>query len=174
MNGGWQTLTDASGHAFANQGVCVAYAMHHPVSLADLASSSLSGTLSVVGCPNFVGASFGATYPAKSPVGTVKLQTDDACIPFGTPGFPFVFSYSGTFTITTNVGTLSGAAGGQINNTIVYPWPSIPTVVPVTAELALTASSGTGLLTGITGTLDVSVQFDGLGSLGFVGSVSAA
>jgi hypothetical protein len=173
MNGGWLTLTDASGQPFANQGACIAYANHHPVRLADLASSSVTGTLSVVTCASFVGASFGATYPSSSAVGTVKLHTD-GCIPFGTPGFPFVFSYSGTFTITTNVGTLSGTVGGQINNTVIYPWPSIPVVVPVSAALALTATSGTGLFTGTTGTLDVSVQFDGLGSIGFVGSVSAA
>ena len=30
-NGGWQTLTDASGQPFGNQGQCIAYAIHHPI-----------------------------------------------------------------------------------------------------------------------------------------------
>ncbi len=32
-DGGWQTFTDASGQPFKNQGQCIAYAIHHPVSL---------------------------------------------------------------------------------------------------------------------------------------------
>ena len=47
-NGGWQTLTDASGQPFRNQGQCISYFIHHPVSLADLAGS-FSGTTSCRG-----------------------------------------------------------------------------------------------------------------------------
>ncbi len=32
-DGGWQTLTDASGRPFKNQGQCIAYAIHHRASL---------------------------------------------------------------------------------------------------------------------------------------------
>jgi len=172
LNSGWQTFTDASGKPFANQGLCIAFAIHHPVSLADLASSSVSGAFSVTDCPGLVGVSFGTTFSASSAVGTARLQTE-GCVPVGTPGFPFVFSYPGTFTITTNVGTLSGTVSGQINNMLVFVGTS-PTVAPVSAGLALTATSGTGLFTGTTGTLNVSIQFDGLSSLGFVGSISTS
>jgi hypothetical protein len=44
-NGGWQTLAGASGPAFTDEDECVTYAIHHPVSLAVVASSSpFSGT----------------------------------------------------------------------------------------------------------------------------------
>src|SRR5580700_6254092 len=105
MNGGWRTFTTASGQPFENQGQCVAYAIRHPVSLADLASSSVSGTLSAnigaLRC-SFVEATFSAQYPGSSAVGGVTLQTE-GCIPLGGGNFPFTFTYSGTFTITTAV-----------------------------------------------------------------------
>jgi hypothetical protein len=39
--GGWQSLTDGQGQPFRNQGQCISYAIHHPVSLSDL---TLKGT----------------------------------------------------------------------------------------------------------------------------------
>lgn len=44
MNDGWQTLTSASGQPFKNQGQCISYEIHDPVGLADVTSSSFSGT----------------------------------------------------------------------------------------------------------------------------------
>ena len=161
-DGGWQTLTDASGQPFKSQGQCISYFIHNPVSLADLASSSVSGTLSAntgTGGCSFVEASFRATYPGSSAVGTVTLQTD-GCIPLGGGNFPFTFTYSGTFTITTGVGTLTGTVAGFISNVIVQvPPPPDFNVVPVAATLTLTAVSGTGLFAGTTGTLNFGLQF---------------
>jgi len=81
-------------------------------------------------------------------------------------------SYSGTFTISTNVGSVSGTVAGQINNQTTSVVP--PDVGPVSADLTLTATSGTGVFTGTTGTLNVSLQFPTLGSVAFVGTVTAA
>jgi hypothetical protein len=171
MNGGWQTLTDPSGQPFKNQGQCIAYAILHPVSLADLASSSVSGTLSantgIVGC-SFLEANFSAAYPGTSAVGTATLQTH-GCIPLGGGNFPFTFAYAGTFTITTGVGTIAGTATGQIINSIVPP-PAPFNIVPVTATVTLTATSGTGLFTGTTGTLNLGLLFPDPPA--FVGSVT--
>jgi len=175
MNGGWQNITGASGQSFANQGQCIAYANHHPVTLADLANSSVSGALSPSGgCsdPNIGGFIFGATYPGSSAVGTVGLGVY-GCIPSGTPGYPLTMTYSGPFTITTNVGTLTGTDEGQINNTLI-PLPPVPLPFPQTVSLTLTVTSGTGLFTGTTGTLDVSVLLPHPGSLAFVASVTTA
>jgi hypothetical protein len=80
--------------------------------------------------------------------------------------------YSGTFSITTSVGTLSGTVVGQINNAVVSTVPPA-SVAPVTATLSLKATSGTGQFKRTKGTLNVSLQFPTLGSLGFVGSVTA-
>ncbi len=129
---GWHTLTDASGQPFKNQGQCISYAIHNPVSLADLAGS-FSGTTSFTfgtnGCV-LVEMVFDATYPGSSAVGSVTLHLD-GCVPFGPP-----FTYSGTFTITTSVGTLAGAAVGTANNLAGPP--------PFVFDLTLTVLSGTG------------------------------
>jgi hypothetical protein len=175
MNGGWRTFTTASGQPFENQGQCVAYAIRHPVSLADLASSSVSGTLSAnigaLRC-SFVEATFSAQYPGSSAVGGVTLQTE-GCIPLGGGNFPFTFTYSGTFTITTAVGALTGPVAGVITNVILPP-PPFGNVVPVAATLTLTATSGTGQFAGTTGTLNFGLQFPEPGSPAFVGSITPA
>jgi hypothetical protein len=145
-NGGWQSLTDGQGQPFRNQGQCISYAIHNPVSLADLAGS-FSGTTSFTfgtgGCP-FVEMVFDATYPGSSAVGAVTLHLD-GCIPFGPP-----FTYTGTFTITTSVGTLAGSAAGTANNLVGPP--------PFVFDLTLTVLSGTGAFAGTTGTINVSIQ----------------
>ena len=161
-DGGWQTLTDASGQPFKNQGQCISYFIHNPVTLADLASSSVSGTVisqeGPTGCSAFP-VTFNATYPGSSAVGTVTLQMV-GCIANGGPNFPFVLFFGGTFTITTGVGTLTGTVAGQITNVIVpVPPPPDFNIVPVTATFTLTATSGTGLFTGTTGTLNLDLQF---------------
>jgi hypothetical protein len=148
-NGGWQTLTDASGQPFRNQGQCISYFIHNPVSLADLAGS-FSGTQSLTfgtgGC-SFVEQLFDATYPGSSAVGSVNLHLD-GCVILGS--FPTV-TYAGTFTTATSAGTLSGNAAGPINNLLGSG--------PVDYELTLTVLSGTGTFAGTTGTIHVSVQW---------------
>jgi hypothetical protein len=148
-DGGWQTLTDASGQPFRNQGQCISYFIHNPVSLADLAGS-FSGTTSYAGgtggC-SLVEQIFDATYPGSSAVGSVTLHLD-GCVSVGSP-----FIYAGTFTIATSVGTLAGNANGPI-----YNLPASPTI-PVDFELTLSVLSGTGAFAATTGTIHVSVQW---------------
>jgi hypothetical protein len=86
-------------------------------------------------------------------VGSVTLHLD-GCI-LGVP-----FTYTGTFTITTSVGTLAGSTSGTANN-LAGPPPY---------DLTLTVVSGTGAYSGTTGTIDVSIQWLGGGSV--TGSVS--
>jgi hypothetical protein len=147
-DGGWQTLTDASGQTFKNQGQCISYFIHHPVTIADLAgtfSGTTSFTFGTGGCA-FVEQVFDATYPGSSAVGSVTLHLD-GCVMIGSP-----FTYTGTFAITTSAGTLSGNAAGPINN-VLSP--------PVDFELTLTVLSGTGAFAATTGTIHVSIQWSG-------------
>ena len=169
-NGSYILLSEAfsaGGSAFSS-GVNVTVA--NP-GLADLASSSVTGTISgssgTGGC-SFLEGIFTATYPGSSAVDTVTLQMD-GCIPGGGGNFPFTFTYSGTFTITTGVGTLTGTVAGQINNVITSP---VINVVPVTAALALTVTSGTGQFAGTTGTLNLGLQFPEPPA--FVGTITPA
>jgi hypothetical protein len=169
MNGGWKTLTDASGRPFKNQGRCIRYAIHHPVSLSDLAGS-LTGTASLVGVGpdecSFLDMSFDATYPGGSAVGTVTLQMH-GCVSLVFPPAPIPFG-PGEFAFTTSVGTLNGTAAGPITSVIVPPG----SLFPASATLTLMATSGTGQFTGMTGTLNASLQWPEPGSLSFIGTVS--
>lgn len=141
MNGGWQIRTDVSGLPFENQGQCIAYANHHAVSLADLASStpfSVTATSALTGCGN-AQVVFDAAYPGDASVGTVTLHVSGCVnLTLGT--------YEGTFTMTTEVGTLSGTATG-------------PTVLPPGNQLlTLQVDAGTGLFAGTTGSLAFSIS----------------
>ena len=148
-DGGWQTLTDASAQPFRNQGQCISYFIHNPVSLADL-TGSFSGTTSFTfgtgGCA-FVEQVFDATYPRSSAVGSVTVHLD-GCVPFGPP-----FTYRGTFTVTTSVGNLAGTAAGTANDLTGLP--------PFVFDLTLTVLSGTGAFAGTTGTISMSIQTNG-------------
>jgi hypothetical protein len=150
--GGWQSLTDGQGQPFRNQGQCISYAIHNPVSLTDLAGS-FSGTTSFTfgtgGCA-FVEQFFDATYLGSSAVGSVTLHLD-GCVTIGAPS-----TYTGTFTIATSVGTLAGNANGPIYNVPVFGPPPFP--VP-DFELTLSVLSGTGAFAGTTGTIHVSMQW---------------
>jgi hypothetical protein len=173
LNGSWQTFSEASGQAFTNQGLCIAYAIHHPVSLFDLASSHFNAMFSLISGCSFVGASFGATYPGSSAVGTVMLRTN-GCVPLGLgPDFPFTFLYAGTFTITTAVGSLSGSVAGQITNVLLPP-PTELNLEPVAATLTLTATSGTGLFAGTTGNVNLGFEWTEPGSPPIVGTITPA
>src|ERR1700674_4705535 len=104
-NGGWKTLTDASGQPFKNQGQCIAHAIHHPVSLADLASSSPFTGMAMFSQPPgcfFAQQTFDAAYRGSMSVGIVTLHIAGCADPFTTMSYN-----SGSFTITSNVGALS-------------------------------------------------------------------
>ena len=168
MNDGWQTLTSETGQPFPNQGLCIAFVIHHPVSLDDLAGSITNGSFSAVAGCGFLEGTFLATYPGSGAVGTVTLQMD-GCFP--SPIFPPApLPFSGTFGVTTNVGTLNGTVAGQLTNV------ALPTGIwPASATFVLTVTSGTDLFTGTTGTLNVSLQWPELGTLSpFVGTIAPA
>jgi hypothetical protein len=149
QQGGWQNLLNEQGQPFSNQGQCISYFIHNPVSLADL-TGSFSGTASYTilgGIPCFASQFFDTTYPGSPAVGAVTLDLDgcDALVSI----FPFNYYFTGTFTITTSVGTLNGNAVGPLG-------ASFPTV-----ELTLTVLSGTGAFAATTGTINVSILWDG-------------
>jgi hypothetical protein len=150
--GEWQSLVNVQGQPFGNQGQCISYFIHNPVSLADLAGS-FSGTTtwtfsSENGC--LVNQVFDATYPGNSAVGSVTLHLD-GCV-FGAP-----FTYTGTFSITTSVGSLVGNVAGTVSNPLLGP-------PPYDYDLTLTVVSGTGAFSGTTGAIHVSIQWPGGGS----------
>jgi hypothetical protein len=169
-DGGWQSLTNVQGQPFRNQGQCISYLIEHPVSLSDLAGS-LAGTASLVGVGpdecSFLDMIFDATYPGSRAVGTVTLQMH-GCVSLVFPPAPILFG-PGEFALTTNVGTLNGTAAGPIT-TVFTP----SGLFPASATLTLTATSGTGDFTGMTGTLNVSLQWPEPGSLSFIGTVTPA
>jgi hypothetical protein len=168
---GTSASTVGSTETFTTLGIWKGTISYPVVSLADLAGS-LTGTGTALSGCSFVGVTLNATYPGSSAVGTVSLQMS-GCIPEMGPNYPFTFEYSGTFTFTTGVGTLSGSVAGQIDNTNLSPPPGI-NLVPATADLTLTATSGTGDFMGTTGTLNVGLQWPDLGSSTFTGTVTPA
>ncbi len=145
QHGGWQSLSNAQGQPFSNQGQCISYFIHYPVSLADLAGS-FSGTTTWTfgnGC-GFVNQVFDAAYPGSSAVGAVMLHVGGCVVFSGNP-----LPYNGTFTIATNVGTLSGDVAGLI--------PNVGAPAPADIELTLTVNSGTRVFAATTGTIQVSI-----------------
>jgi hypothetical protein len=118
---------------------------------------------------------------AAGAAGTETLQTNFSN-PFAFDFYscssgPFNFcaqaSGSGTFTVTTSVGTLSGTASGEFDGPIVSEFP-IPEAALATGTLGLTVTSATGAFTGTTGgTLNVALQFPVVfGAKSFIGTVT--
>jgi hypothetical protein len=161
MNGGWHTLTNASGQPFRNQGQCIAFAIHHPVSLADLANPSFTGTQTSGGlsCPQ-VHQAFDAVYPGRAAVGKVTLHID-GCVDVPNPQS----TYAGSFTITTGVGTLSGSASGPVALQLGSP-------ILVLFHITLAVNAGTGFFAGTTGSLLFSTTFELPQGPSIVGSIS--
>jgi hypothetical protein len=152
MNGGWQTLTDASGQPFPNQGQCIDFAIHNPVSLADLSNRSFTGTTIFFpfGTPCFVTQNFDATYPGSASVGIVTLHIS-GCVAAGlTSG-----TYSGSFSLSTAVGTLSGTADGPITVNVIGG-----SVAIFTFDITLTVGTASGAFSGMTGTLHFLTTWD--------------
>jgi hypothetical protein len=119
------------------------------------------------GCIN-EDATISATSPGSSAIGAVTIQMP-GCLLFDVPNFPLAIGFSGTFTITTNVGTLSGTVAGGFRNVFVTPFNP----QPVTAGFTLTATSGTGLFAGTTGPLNLDLGWSPPGSEPFFGTMSA-
>jgi hypothetical protein len=122
------------------------------VSVADVVSSSLfSGTVSsqsgANGC-SYDFLTFTSSYPGSAAVGTVNLNVA-GCF------YSDANSFTGSFTITTGVGTLSGSAAGPV--VITYSTssgiPPVETPVFDNFELTLSVTAGTGSFAGATGTL---------------------
>jgi hypothetical protein len=130
-----------------------------PLSLADL-NTRVAGSFTN-------GVSFSVTNldsNAAGAPGTETFQTDVAVMGCTSPHIP-VCAVSGTFTISTTAGTLSGTATGQYNNSFGPPLPSY--------SLALTVTSASGEFKGATGgTLDV--LFPALDGVDITGTVTAA
>jgi len=133
-----------------------------PVSLADLISSSVNGTVtsSGSGCGEFP-QEFDASYAGSPNVGSVALHLA-GCV---NSGVSTDFVFSGTFTITTSVGSLSGAASGPEY----FPCASH---LCLSVQLILSVQSGTGSFAGTRGNLqfETLLQYPFIG--GFSGSVS--
>jgi hypothetical protein len=152
MDGGWQTLTDASGHPFPNQGQCIAFAIHNPVSLADLANPSFSGTTFFIPfgemppC-SFVFQEFDAAYAGSATVGTVKLHIA-GCVSGN------VSNYSGSFSVTTAVGTVTGSAAGPIVQSMAG------SDLILDFQVSLTVGTASGAFSGMTGTLHFFTMWD--------------
>ena len=155
QNGGWQTQTDASGKPLKNHGQCISYAIHNPVSLSDLANSSITGTTSAIfppdaGCGGTLASQvFDSIYSGTAPLGAVQLHVAgclDATLP------PPNLHYAGTFTIATHVGTLSGTAAGPVNVDL--------TTFDFTFHLTLSAMTGTGSFAAMTGNMQLVTVVD--------------
>jgi hypothetical protein len=132
-----------------------------PVSVADLVTSApFSGTISdqsgTNGC-GFAPLTFDGSYPGSTAVGTVDL-TVAGCWNF------YASYFSGSFTITTGIGTLSGSASGPESTVGSPPNPAFDQFA-----LMLTAMAGTGSFAGTTGNLQA--VFDA-GSTTFQGNVT--
>ena len=154
---GWQSLTNGQGQPFPNQGQCISYFIQNPITLADL-TGSFSGTGDGIffnGCPTVTGAfpplslDFNATYTAA--LGSVTLVLDGCANAF----FPSEGNWTGTFTITTGVGTFEGNAAGPSSNPFGPP--------PFSFSLTLSVVSGTGAFAATTGTINVFVEWPGGG-----------
>jgi hypothetical protein len=165
---GTSASTLGSNETFTTLGLWVGTISYPVVSLSDLAGSP-AGTLSAVaqgnGC-SFLEATFTATYPGNRAVGTVTLQMD-GCVPLVLPPNPEPFT--GTFTLITSVGTVGGSVTGQLTNV-----NTSGGVYPSTAAFALTTTSATGEFAGITGTLNLSLQWAQPSSLSFTGTLTPA
>ena len=139
-NGSYTLVTeafDAGGSAFSS-GVNIT--VHNP-GLADLANSSFAATSTASpggGC-GIAHLTFDAVYPGSTAVGNVTLHIA------GCVSDPY--TYAGTFTITTGVGTLSGSAPGTVTE------QEVGVDLEQSYQINLFVTTATGSFSGTTGTL---------------------
>jgi hypothetical protein len=158
---GTSASTAGSTETFTTLGIWTGTISHPVVSLTDISSSSVSGTqtyASISGCA-FTYETFDAVYPGSSAVGNITLQIA-GCV----DAFPSTApsQYTGSFTITTGVGTLSGSASGLVSL-------QLPNVV---AQITLSVNAGSGSFTGTTESLLFSATIPLVSDLSFVASVT--
>ena len=106
-NGSYVLFSEAVGSGGSAFSSGVAFTVTNP-GLADLANSSFAVTptdeVGGSGC-SFVYGAFDAVYPGSAAIGNATLHIAGCATPS---------TYTGSFTITTSVGTLSGSAAGPI------------------------------------------------------------
>jgi uncharacterized protein YjbI with pentapeptide repeats len=132
---------NSAGSAFSSG---VSITVTNPPGLADLANSSFTYTASGYrsGC-GIVYLTFDAVYPGSAAVGNVTLHIA------GCVSDPY--TYAGSFTITTGVGTLSGSAKGSIT----YIGDTLESSYGIT----LSVTTETGSFSGTTGSLGFSAPY---------------
>ena len=117
-----------------------------PVSVADVVDLvGFNGTISPSSGPNacnYEPLKFDGSYPGSSAVGTIDLSVA-GCLNF------YTSYYSGSFTITTSEGMLTGSASGAESESTIGTPPSVYDEFP----LDLTATAGTGPFAGMTGSV---------------------
>ncbi len=152
-NGSYYLLSEAfnaGGSAFSSG---VSITVHNP-GLADLVNSSFTAT--ATGSPGGSGCgivhlNFDAVYPGSAAVGNVTLHIA------GCVSDPY--TYVGSFTITTGVGTLSGSAPGTVTEQIVGG------DLEESYQITLSVTTATGSFSGTTGSLLFSVPLNQVDSL---------
>ncbi len=144
---GWRTSTDPVGGSWSVRAACIKWVRAHPggaLGLADLAGT-FTGTEAVVGSGcDFVHRTFDASYATRGRVGTASLAIDGCTDSTAS-------TYTGTFTITTPVGSVSGTAAGAVSMLS----------RPPLFNLYLTPTSGTGAFTTTSGILGGFVRWIG-------------
>jgi hypothetical protein len=151
-NGSYVLVSEAFNSVGSAYSSGVNVTVNNPVTYFDLAGS-FSGTESHTtgnGCSALYQV-FGATYPGSSAVGSVTFHLSGCVLPT---------SYTGTFSIATSVGTLSGDVAGTISD-LFGPGP-------IDYELTLTVLSETGAFAGAAGGINVSILVPGSAITGSV------
>jgi hypothetical protein len=164
---GTSASTVGSTETFTTAGLWIGTISYPVVSIADLASSSPftgSATFDYLanGC-SFGYQTFDATYPGSTSVGAVALDIAGCADPFTT------MSFSGSFTISTNIGTLTGTASGPVTLT-----SGTGGSLAVLFELTLNVVSGTGSFAGTTGALQFVTTYPSSAPPTFSGTVTAS
>ena len=151
-------MSDPTGAAFGSRAACIRWATVHPggaLTLADV-GGAFSGTESFTFECTFVRQIFSAAYPTRGRVG-VGSMTIDGCVDGA------IANYSGTFSISTPLGTVSGTAVGPLNTA----------TSPVVFHLVLTATASTGAFAGLSGTLLADISWGGFPATAITGTITA-
>jgi hypothetical protein len=160
-DGGWRALTDETGAPFRSQGGCINWMIHHPSSLADLAGSFTgvtTYTFATHGC-DLVHQVFNATYQGSAAVGEVTLDAE-GCVLLDPA------TSTGSFTLTTGLGAVSGTFAGTHGPLPAYPEYGF--------DLMFSVSSGTGAFAGQQGDMAVHITWFWLSNTTMTGTITVA